>query len=461
MSHPAFSTRKTNSIPVHLVDSRDFKDGKTSIPEFAREWADRTGFYGKKGTLCLVPDGSAGSRGIACALYGLGDDPRALDAGRLPRLLPEGNWHFADAAPDATLSSLGWLLGAYRYDRYRKDAPWKARLVPGADIDTAAISGIADSVFLARDLINTPTNDLGPAELEAAIRKLAGEFKAKVGSIVGDKLLEKNFPMVHAVGRASASAPRIVEFKWGKASDPKVTLVGKGVCFDSGGLNIKPGDSMALMKKDMGGAANILALARMIMAARLPVRLRVIIAAVENSISANAFRPGDILNSRKGTTVEIGNTDAEGRLILGDALAWGDEEAPQIMIDMATLTGAARIALGPDLPAMFSDDDGFCADMMASGASVEDPVWRLPLWKGYRAGLSSNIANISHIGKGPQGGSITAALFLQHFVEKARTWAHFDIFAWAAAEKPSCPIGGEAQAIRAIFEVMKSRFPVA
>ncbi|MCB1451571.1 MAG: leucyl aminopeptidase family protein [Nitratireductor sp.] len=461
MSHPAFSTRKTNSIPVHLVDSRDFKSGKASLPGFAIDWAKRTGFSGKKGTLCLVPDGSAGGNGIACALFGLGDDPRALDAGRLPRLLPEGNWHFADAAPDATLSSLGWLLGAYRYDRYRKDAPWKARLVPGADIDTAAISGIADSVFLARDLINTPTNDLGPAELEAAIRKLAGEFKAKVGSIVGDKLLEKNFPMVHAVGRASASAPRIVEFKWGKASDPKVTLVGKGVCFDSGGLNIKPGDSMALMKKDMGGAANILALARMIMTARLPVRLRVIIAAVENSISANAFRPGDILNSRKGTTVEIGNTDAEGRLILGDALAWGDEEAPQIMIDMATLTGAARIALGPDLPAMFSDDDGFCADMMASGASVEDPVWRLPLWKGYRAGLSSNIANISHIGKGPQGGSITAALFLQHFVEKAKTWAHFDIFAWAAAEKPSCPIGGEAQAIRAIFEVMKSRFPVA
>ena len=461
MSHPAFSSRKSKSLPVHLVQSSAFRDGTAPLPDVARNWAEKAGFTGRKGSLCLVPDAGSQGRAIACALYGLGDDPRSLDAGRLPRILPEGNWHIADGAPDPALASLGWLLGAYRYDRYRKPAPWKAQLVPGADIDTAALGAIAQSVFLARDLINTPTNDLGPAELEAAIRNLAGEFKARVTAIVGDKLIERNFPMVHAVGRASASAPRIVEFRWGKASDPKVTLVGKGVCFDSGGLNIKPGDSMALMKKDMGGAANVLALARMIMSAGLPVRLRVIIAAVENAISANAFRPGDILNSRKGSTVEIGNTDAEGRLILGDALAWGDEEAPQLMIDMATLTGAARIALGPDLPAMFCDDDAFCADMMMAGAAVEDPVWRLPLWKGYRQGLSSNIADISHIGKGPQGGSITAALFLQHFVEKAETWAHFDIFAWAAAEKPSCPIGGEAQAIRAIFEVIRTRFPAA
>ncbi|MEZ5871502.1 MAG: leucyl aminopeptidase family protein [Nitratireductor sp.] len=461
MSHPDFATRASASLPVHLVGRDALKDSNNPIPGFAVEWAGKTGFIGKKGTLCLVPDASEAGQPVACALFGMGDDPLALDVGRLPRLLPAGNWHIASGASDVTLASLGWLLGSYRYDRYRKAQPWKAQLVPAADIDADALSRIAGSVFLARDLINTPTNDLGPAELEDAIRKLAGGFKARVTSIVGDKLLEKNFPMVHAVGRASASAPRIVEFKWGRASDPKVTLVGKGVCFDSGGLNIKPGDSMALMKKDMGGAANVLALASMIMSARLPVRLRVIIAAVENSISANAFRPGDILNSRKGTTVEIGNTDAEGRLILGDALAWGDEDAPEIMIDMATLTGAARIALGPDLPAMFTDDDSFATDMMTAGSAVEDPVWRLPLWKGYRPGLSSNIADISHIGKGPQGGSITAALFLQHFVAKSGTWAHFDIFAWAAAEKPSCPIGGEAQAVRAIFEVMKARYPAS
>ena len=265
--------------------------------------------------------------------------------------------------------------------------------------------------------------------------------------------------MVHAVGRASTSEPRIVDMRWGDEEAPKLTLVGKGVCFDTGGLNIKPGNSMALMKKDMGGAANVLGLARMIMAAKLPVRLRVIIAAVENSIAGNAFRPGDILTSRLGMTVEIGNTDAEGRLVLADALALADEEAPECLIDMATLTGAARVALGPDLPAMFTDDETFAGEVSQAGMTEEDPVWRLPLWKGYAKNLSSRAADVSHISQGPFAGSITAALFLGKFVSKARTWAHFDVFAWVPAEKPAATIGGEAQAIRALFATLTSRFP--
>jgi len=454
MAELALSPEGVTGTPVHLVSRLD--DSAPGLPPAAMAWARATGFTGRRGTLCLVPDAAGG---IACALYGLGAGPEKMEAGKLARLLPAGDYTLAGEVADPRLAALGFLLGGYSFDRYRKSSPRGVRLVLPQGVDGAALSSMAQACFLARDLINTPTSDMGPSDLEAAIRSLGARFGATVSSIVGDDLLRDNFPMVHAVGRASAIAPRLVELAWGREDHPKVTLVGKGVCFDTGGLNIKPGDSMALMKKDMGGAANTLALAQMIMAARLPVRLRLIVPAVENSISGNAFRPGDVLASRKGLSVEIGNTDAEGRLILGDALALADEEAPQVLIDMATLTGAARVALGPDLPAMFTDDDGFAAEAAAAGMAEQDPVWRLPLWSGYETNLSSQIADISHISKGPFAGSITAALFLKRFVERAHVWAHFDLFAWQPNERPWAPVGGEAQAIRALFAVLSQRYP--
>lgn len=456
MTIAALTSTKPDATPVHLLTAASARDLAAHVPAEAVEWARATGFDGAANSLCLVP-GPSGA--LLCALFGLGDEPKALAAGKLPRILPAGDYRLVGEVGDEKLAALAWLLGAYRFDRYRKPKAVRARLVLPGSAGSSAIGRAAEACFLVRDLVNTPTNDLGPAELEEAVRDLGARFDARVDAVRGSALLEANFPMVHAVGRASASEPRIVDMVWGSPGDPKVTLVGKGVCFDTGGLNIKPGDSMSLMKKDMGGAANVLGLARMIMAARLPVRLRVVIPAVENSISGSAFRPGDILKSRKGMTVEIGNTDAEGRLVLADALAWADEEAPQILIDMATLTGAARVALGPDLPAMFTDDDAFAVDAAAAGLREADPMWRLPLWKAYAPKLASKIADVSHISKGPHAGSITAALFLQKFVEKAATWAHFDIFAWVPDEKPWAPVGGEAQCIRALFEVLAARYP--
>jgi leucyl aminopeptidase len=453
MDIAGLSPRRRTGRPVWLV-----RKGRTDdIPSGARAYAAAAGFDGTAGHLALLPAGDA----VIGALYGMGEGQSALATGRLGHLLPAGDWRLKNVFCDRYLAALGWLLGAYRYSRYRKQPAARARLVIDARLDANRLLSQATSVCLARDWINTPANDFGPAALVGAMRKVAGEFGARVRAIVGEDLLKQRFPMVHAVGRAAAEAPRIAEFSWGRARHPRVTLVGKGVCFDSGGLNIKPGDSMALMKKDMGGAANVLALARMIMAARLPVRLRVIVAAVENAISAGAYRPGDILPSRKGLTVEIGNTDAEGRLILGDALAWADEDAPDILIDMATLTGAARTALGPELPALFSSDDALAQEILAAGARVEDPLWRLPLWPGYRAQLSSTVADLSHIGKGPMAGAITAALFLERFVEKAKSWVHVDLYAWSGNERPASPAGGEAQAIRAIFDALARRYPVA
>jgi leucyl aminopeptidase len=307
-------------------------------------------------------------------------------------------------------------------------------------------------------LINTPTNDMGPAELEAAARALAANHRAEIMVTAGAELLAGNLLMIHAVGRASTEAPRLIDLSWGRADAPKVTLVGKGVCFDTGGLDIKPSSGMLLMKKDMGGAANVLGLASMIMAAGLPIRLRVLIPAVENAISGNAFRPGDVLPSRKGLTVEIGNTDAEGRLILADALALADEEAPDLLIDMATLTGAARVALGPDLPPFYTGDDRFAAELAAAATEVEDPLWRMPLWKPYEAKLASKIADTNNVTSDGFAGSITAALFLQRFVERASSWVHFDIFGWNPSDRPWGPTGGEAQGIRALLRVLTQRY---
>jgi leucyl aminopeptidase len=320
------------------------------------------------------------------------------------------------------------------------------------------VARVTEGVFLARDLVNTPTNDLGPSGLEEAARQLAKAHRATVSVTVGAALLAANLLMIHAVGRASTDAPRLIDLRWGPRGARRVTLVGKGVCFDTGGLDIKPASSMLLMKKDMGGAASVLGLASMIMAARLPVRLRVLIPAVENAISGNAFRPGDVLKSRKGTTVEIGNTDAEGRLILADALTLADEEEPDLLIDMATLTGAARVALGPDLPPFFTDDQELAADLERASVATADPLWRMPLWPGYESKFSSRIADINTVNTYGFAGAIIAALFLKRFVEKAKSWAHFDIFAWNPVDRPHGPAGGEAQAIRALERVIAERF---
>ena len=398
------------SRPIHLIAKDALPEAGLTAPTLA--WAKATGFNGEAGRSLLV-SGPGGE--VAAALFGIGkaDEVAALGAGALAKALPEGDWHFAKAPDNPTLATLGVVLGGYAFTRYGKKPGKDIRLTAPAGADVAYISRTAEAVFLARDLVNTPTNDMGPDELEQAARALARRHKAKVSVIKGDDLLAKNFPMIHAVGRASDKAPRLIDMIWGDKNAPKVTLVGKGVCFDTGGLDIKPSSGMLLMKKDMGGAANVLGLASMIMASGLKVRLRVLIPAVENAISGNAFRPGDVLKSRKGLTVEIGNTDAEGRLILADALALADEEEPEFLIDMATLTGAARVALGPDLPPFYTDDDGLASDLAAAAKEQEDPLWRMPLWRPYDAKLSSKVADMNNVTSDGFAGSITAALFLQ------------------------------------------------
>jgi len=400
--------------------------------------------------LLLIPtsDGHLGG-----ALFGLGRNPSESPflTGKLARSLPAGEWHIETAPLTANRLSLGFGLGSYRFDRYKAEKPAGPTLLIPQDADATDIKRQLAGVFLARDLINTPTNDMGPAQLEAAFRALAAHYGAETSVITGAELLERNFPLVHTVGRASADAPRLLELRWGKKGHKRITLVGKGVCFDTGGLDIKPAASMLLMKKDMGGAANVMGLALMIMDAKLKVDLRVIIPVVENSISANAFRPGDIYRSRKGLTVQIDNTDAEGRLILADALAYADEEENDLLVDMATLTGAARVALGPDLPPFFTDDDPLAEDLHEASLETDDPMWRMPLYMGYDKDVSARIADLTNAPAGGMAGSITAALFLKRFVTRTKSWVHFDIFGWAQAERPHSPVGGEAQAIRALY----------
>ncbi|WP_428645200.1 leucyl aminopeptidase family protein [Roseibium sp.] len=425
----------------------------------AANWCALNAFTGKASSFLLVP--GEGGEGAA-VLFGVeeGDAANPFALGGLVKSLPEGDYHLADGFPDAEQAALGFALSAYSFTRYVEQPDKKRRLAIGGETGLDRLRIILDGVRLARDLINTPANDMGPEELATAI---SDTFAAHGGSgrvIVGEDLLEQNFPMVHAVGRASSRAPRLADFTWGAEDAPKVTLVGKGVIFDTGGLNLKPGSSMALMKKDMGGAANVLGLASMIMAAKLPVRLRVIVPCVENAVSGNSFRPGDILSSRKGLSVEIGNTDAEGRLVLGDALALADEESPDLLIDMATLTGAARVALGPDLPPYYTHDEELAEDIAVMAEAANDPLWRMPLWQPYMKYLDSKVADLNHINTIGAGfaGSVTAALFLSRFVENTQSWAHFDIFGWTPIEKPGKPAGGEAQAIRCLFDLVTERF---
>ena len=443
-------------LPVHLVGKGALE--ASGLDAAALAWAKANGFDGEAGRVLVLP-GEAGT--IAGALFGTGNGDGAfapLATGALARALPAGDWHFAAPPFEADLAVLGLLLGGYVFTRYgRKDGPSLRFAVPEG-VDRPRVERIAAGVFLARNLVNTPTNDMGPDALEAAARELAARHGAEVSVIVGDALLEANFPMIHAVGRASTTAPRLIDLRWGAANAPKVTLVGKGVCFDTGGLDIKPSSGMLLMKKDMGGAANVLGLASMIMSAGLKVRLRVLIPAVENAIAGNAFRPGDVLSSRKGLTVEIGNTDAEGRLVLADALALADEEEPDLLVDMATLTGAARVALGPDLPPFYTRDDVLAAAIASAAESRADPLWRMPLWKPYDAKLSSKVADLNNVTTDGFAGSITAALFLGRFVEKTTRWVHLDIFAWSPTDRPHCPTGAEAQGIRALEQVLRDRY---
>ncbi|WP_376702017.1 leucyl aminopeptidase family protein [Mesorhizobium sp. ISC25] len=443
----------TNALPVHLV-AKDALAAAGLAPSSVA-WAKANGFSGEAGRTLIVP-GDNGA--IAGALFGTGDGEGALAIGALARALPAGDWHFASAPAKPELTALAVALGGYVFTRYGKKSGKTLRLALPAGTDAARIRRLADGIFLARDLVNTPTSDMGPGQLEKAARTLAATHKAEISVTNGDDLLTANFPMIHAVGRASGDAPRLIDMIWGPNNAPKITLVGKGVCFDTGGLDIKPSSGMLLMKKDMGGAANVLGLASMIMATGLKVRLRVLIPAVENSIAGNAFRPGDVLVSRKGITVEIGNTDAEGRLVLADALALADDEEPQMLVDMATLTGAARVALGPDLPPFYTGDETLASELADASVAVEDPLWRMPLWKPYDAKLASKVADINNVTSDGFAGSITAALFLKRFVEKTASWAHFDIFAWNPSDRPHGPAGGEAQGIRALERVISNRF---
>ena len=444
------------ATPIHLVESGAGLPDALSPAHAAFAAAAR--FKGKAGAVLLLPDAEGA---IAAVLLGAGDDGDPMVLAALPPALPGGDYALAEAPADPAASALAWALGTYRFDRYKgqpdeRPAPPRLALPAGADADDT--ERLFAAVRRVRDLVNTPANDLGPAELEAAATELAQTYGAALTVTRGDDLLAENHPLIHAVGRASDRAPRLIDFTWGDADAPKVTLVGKGVCFDTGGLNIKTGDYMRNMKKDMGGAAHVLGLAGLIMDAGLAVRLRVLVPAVENAVGGNAYRPGDVIPSRKGLTVEIGNTDAEGRLVLADALALADEESPELLIDLATLTGAARVALGPDLPAFYCDDDAFADALATAGEATHDPVWRMPLWRKYEARIDSKVADVCHIADFRYAGSVTAALFLGRFVEHATTWVHIDTYAWTDHPRPGKTAGGEAQSMRALYAVLRARY---
>jgi len=447
------------AVPIVPVTAAGLESWLARADAPVAAWVRATGFAAKAGETVLFP---AASGGLAGGLLGVDDGARTgvWDYAGLPGTLPAGRF-VIDAelsSADATRAALGWALATYRFDRYTKmDAP-RAELVWPEGADQGHVARAAAGTALARDLINTPACDLGPTALAAAAETLAASYGAEFSVLVGDRLLENNYPTIHAVGRGATDAPRLIDIRWGDPAHPKVTLVGKGVCFDTGGYDLKPSSGMLTMKKDMGGAAQVLGLARMIMDAGLKVRLRVLVPAVKNMVSGDAFLPMDVIRTRKGTTVEIGNTDAEGRLVLCDALTEADSEKPELILDYATLTGAARVALGTDLPALFSNDDAVAGDWMRHGLEEEDPVWRLPLHAPYRALLKTKIADLSNTGSAPFAGAITAALFLEHFVSPTTRWAHIDLMAWNTKDRPGRPEGGEAMAIRGAYRMIEERF---
>ena len=456
MSLP-FVDRSSSALPVQVVPQPKWRAWLREQSAARRAWLESSGVRGNAGDIAVFPGRDGKTAG---AVLVLSAQPSLWDFGALATRLPAGTWKLVgDTAPvSPTDAAVAIGLGTWRFERYKaKKGRPTAKIVWPDRADKVRATAIIEAISMARDLITTPSSDMGPAELAAAAQALGKKHGAKVGVIVGDDLLKKNYPMVHAVGRASVRAPRLIDLAWGNPRDPKVTLVGKGVCFDSGGLDLKPASGMLNMKKDMGGAATMMAVASMIMACKLPVRLRLLVPAVENSVSGNAFRPLDVVPTRKGITVEIGNTDAEGRLILCDALHEGASEKPTMMVDCATLTGAARVALGTDLPAMFCNDDALADQLVAAGKAVTDPMWRMPLFKGYRRLLDSKVADINNAPGVAFGGAITAALYLQEFVPDDVPWAHFDMMAWNNSSRPGRPEGGEAQAARAIFAAIEKR----
>lgn len=447
-------------VLILLAGGKALDDWLASQPERTANWVKASDFTAKTGSICLIPDGNGE---LDCVVVGIETD-EPLDLWSWSAIwagLPEGKFKVGEGLErdQASAAALGWALAGYRFDRY-SDNSEKTRpsLVWPDNCDRDYVVQAAQATFLVRDLVNTPASDMGPKQLGDAALALAQSHAGECKITVGEDLLENNFPAIHAVGRASANEPRLIDLQWGNADDPKLTLVGKGVCFDSGGLDLKPASNMKLMKKDMGGAAHVLGVASMVMAANLPVRLRVLIPAVENSVSANAMRPMDVITMRDGKTVEIGNTDAEGRVVLADALSLASEENPELVIDMATLTGAARVALGTDLPALFTNDDEVAEKLTSWGLRENDPLWRLPLWSPYQKMVEGKIADLNNAPEGGYGGAITAALFLQAFVGEGISWAHIDLMAWNTTSRPGRPEGGEALSIRALFAMLKERF---
>jgi leucyl aminopeptidase len=457
--HPAFVPPNGAGVPVTVVTAASWPQLRGRLDPRAQAFADSAGFEPRPGRHLLLPGPDGTLAAVLFAIENAGDasaDP--FRAGAMATLLPARTYRFATPPPDARLSALAFALGTYRFARYRKPDEQSAQLEVPAGVDGEELTRIVEGVFLARDLINTPANDMGPGELEEAARTLANRHGASFNTIVGDDLLTQNFPLIHAVGRAADRAPRLIDLRWGDPAHPKITLVGKGVCFDTGGLDIKPDTGMLNMKKDMGGAASMLALAHMLMSRRIRIRLRVLIPAVENSISGAAFRPRDIYRSRRGITVEIGNTDAEGRLVLADAFALADEEQPELIADMATLTGAARVALGTEVVPFYTDDDALAGELSRHAQAQCDPLWRMPLWRPYDQLLESKVADVNNVSSGGFAGSITAAMFLRRFVTAAKAWVHFDIYAWNQTTRPGRPEGAECQAARALYALLSERY---
>lgn len=445
----------TSSRTLHCIRREEFEAWRARQPAAISQWLQAQGFDAAPGSALLLP-GTGGN--IDAAVIGIGDPHDPLSYAHAPFALPQGDWEVrGDLDEEARKAlQLGWGLGAYRFDRYRTLPRQPARLkIDAPDAETADVLA---ACLRVRDLVNTPADDLGPPQLEDALRALAAQHGAEVVSIVGDELLKRNFPAIHAVGRASHRAPRLLRLDWGDDANPRLALVGKGVCFDTGGLDIKTADGMRNMKKDMGGAAHAIALAGLIMARKLPVRLTLLVPAVENAIGPMALRPGDVIATRKGVSVEIDNTDAEGRVVLCDALVAAAEDSPSLLLDFATLTGAARVALGPELPAMFSNDETVSADWLSAGARTRDPLWRMPLWRPYLRYLTSNVADIANAGPSKMAGSISAALYLERFVPASMPWAHLDVYSWNDADRPGRPAGGEAQGLRAAWAMLKGRF---
>lgn len=453
------STSQKRTIPIQILESGSKVGSIKKLTDAQRDWLKATAWTAKAGKFALVAN-AQGALDRVLFVAGAKNDPFApFQIGGLYNNLPDGAYHIEADDDPGSIQFLALALAAYRFDVYRDhDTTRDVHIKLPETCDAEELKAVVNAVGFGRDMINTPANDLGPDELEAAARALAKRHKARISVVEGDDLLKKNFPMIHAVGRASTRAPRLVDMNWGGKSGPRISLVGKGVVFDTGGLNIKPGNYMTLMKKDMGGAATTLALADMIMSAKLPVRLRVLVPVAENAVAGNAFRPGDILQSRDGMTVEIGNTDAEGRLILADALSLADEDSPDLLISFATLTGAARVAMGPDVPPLYCTSDEWASDVVAHGMTVCDPLWQIPFWQPYDRFLKSDMADVNHISDTPMAGSITAALFLKRFVKKADAYMHIDMYGWTPVAKPARPKGGEPQAARAVFETLKSKY---